>query len=183
MSQIRFATARSLFETFPELETKISVGPGDELPIAFLKNLSAQEKFEDAVAFCAHLLPRREAVWWGCGSARAFLGDAVPRHSAALAAAEKWVSTPNDEHRRVALEVGNQGDTSDPLTWLALAAGWSGGMLNAHPKTPVAMPQYMTARAVRIAVLLSARVVKSPGRSAQGHACVADGINIAESGL
>ncbi|HLZ10391.1 MAG TPA: hypothetical protein VKT80_17515, partial [Chloroflexota bacterium] len=60
MSRVRFTTARSVFETFPELASKSTVSPTDEPAIVFLKNLSARQKFEDAVAFCAHLLPRRE---------------------------------------------------------------------------------------------------------------------------
>jgi hypothetical protein len=30
------------------------------------------------VAFCAYLLPRREAVWWACGCTRSFLGGERP---------------------------------------------------------------------------------------------------------
>ena len=70
MSRVRFTTARSVFETFPELASKSTVSPTDEPAIVFLKSLSARQKFEDAVAFCAHLLPRREAVWWGCAMGR-----------------------------------------------------------------------------------------------------------------
>ena len=52
-----------------------------------------------------------------------------------------------------------QGDSNDPVTWLALGAGWSGGALLAHPQHLVPVPAYMTPRAARIAILLSARIL------------------------
>ena len=91
MSRVRFTTARSVFETFPELASKSTVAATDEPAIVFLKNLSARQKFKDAVGFCAHLLPRREAVWWGCGSLRSFLQDIPQSRFAPLLAAETWV--------------------------------------------------------------------------------------------
>jgi hypothetical protein len=183
MSQTRFATTLALFETFPRSVTKIAVAATDESPILFLKKLSTQHKFEDAITFCAYLLPRREAVWWACGCVRALLGDLPASRVAAIIAAEAWVSDPSDERRRTALEIGNQGDSTDPLSWLALSAGWSGGMLLVHPKFPVSVPPYMTPRAARIAILLSARTVKTEQHAARMQACIVDGIRLAEAGL
>lgn len=183
MSKVRFATARSLFESFPELSTQISVAPTSDNPVAFLRNLSSQDKFGDAVTFCAHLLPRREAVWWACKSSTAFLGDIVESAAGCLKAAEAWVGVPNDANRRAALEAGEQADKDDPLTWLALAAGWSGGMLFSEPKAPVAVPPYLTARAVRIAIMLSEPYVSPGDAAARRRACIADGIELAEHGL
>jgi uncharacterized protein DUF6931 len=184
MSHVRFATARALFETFPQTVTKLSVGPTDDAPVTFLRNLSASGKTEDAVTFCAYLLPRREAVWWACGCVKSFLGDVAAGRPASLDAAEAWVRVPNEEHRLAALEVGTAGDNNDPLTWLALAAGWAGGLLASHPKMPaVPVPQYLTARAARIAVLLSAQHVKSPERASRIQARIAEGIKLAEAGL
>jgi hypothetical protein len=184
MPQVRFATARSLFEAFPELSKKSSVAPTDEGSIAFLRRLSADKMLEDAVTFCAHLLPRREAVWWGCLSTRAFHhGDTMPGRTEGLLKAEAWVHEPTDQNRRAALEFGTAGDSSDPLNWLALGAGWSGGMLVSNPKTSVPVPQYMTARAVRTAILLGARQIRPAERSVRIQASIADGIKLAETGL
>jgi hypothetical protein len=180
MSRLRFVTARSLFEAFPELARKSTVRPGDETPIAYLAALSAQDKFDEAVAFCAHLLPRREAVWWACGAVRAFLDGELRSVSPALAAAEKWVHEPGADNRAIALRIGNESDNADPLTWLALSAGWSGGTLGSGPHNTVPMPAYMTARAVRIAILLSAQHLAIPDRSARLHACITDGIRLVD---
>src|SRR5262249_58792319 len=93
------------------------------------------------------------------------------------------VDAPEDEHRKAALEIGPQSDSNEPLTWLALAAGWSGGLLAMFPNLPVPVPTYMTARAARIAVLLSAARVRKDQRSAHLQACVAAGMKLAETGL
>src|SRR6185312_8243182 len=183
MSRIRFTTARSVFETFPELARKSTVTPTDEPAIIFLRNLSANHKFEDAAAFCAHLLPRREAVWWGCGTVRSFLNEVPQSRAACLVAAETWVHNPNDANRVRALQIGTQSDNSHCLTWLALGAGWAGGMLSTIPNPPVPVPQYLTARAVRIAVLLAASHIAASERPGRTSACITEGIRLAERGF
>jgi hypothetical protein len=180
MSRARFTTARSLFETFPELAGKSGMSPTDEPPTVFLAALSTRRQYENAVAFCAHLLPRREAVWWACGSVRTLLGDLQRPRPEGLLAAEGWVHEPNDRNRMLALHLGAAGDDSDPSTWLALAAGWSGGLLTTPPSPPVLVPPYMTPRATRIAIMLSARHLSAAERSDRLRACIADGLTLAE---
>jgi hypothetical protein len=172
-----------LCEAFPEVHNKIGVAATDEYPIEFLKGLTAQGKLDDAAAFCAYLLPRREAVWWACGCARALLGDIPKSQAAGLLAAEAWVCEPDDAHRQAALEIGTKGDSNDPLTWLALGAGWSGGLLFAHPTKAVPMPPYMTARAARVAITISALKVTKDERPTRVRACIVEGIKLAETGL
>jgi hypothetical protein len=183
MPQTRFVTTLALFETFPRSVTRIAAEPTGEPPTMFLKKLSAQQKFEDAITFCAYLLPRREAVWWACGCVRTLLGDIAASRAGPIIAAEAWVYNPDDEHRRAALEIGNQGDNNDPLSWLALGAGWSGGALLAHPQHLVPVPAYMTPRAARIAILLSARIFEPEQYTARMQACIVDGVKLAETGL
>ena len=183
MSRVRFTTARSVFETFPELANKSKVKPTDEPALVFLKNLSAAQKVEDAAAFCAHLLPRREAVWWGCASLRSFLQDIPQSRTAPLLAAETWVENPTDQNRVRALQIGTSGDNSDSLTWLAFGAGWAGGMLSTPPAPPVPVPQYLTARAIRIAILLGAPHIPVSERPGRTTSCINEGIKLAERGF
>jgi len=180
MSMVRFATAEALFETFPELSEKISAKPSEQSATKFLQTLVAAGKIEDAVTFCAYLLPRREAAWWACRSARAASGHFADDRAAALLAAEAWVKEPDEERRLAALEIGTRGHCDDPLTWVALAAGWSGGLLVSGPQRPIPMPQYMTARATHTAILISALSVKWDQRPAYLQACIADGTRLAE---
>ena len=182
MSRARFPTARSLFEAFPELGRGSTIAPGDETPVAYLKKLLAQDKVDEAVKFCAHLLPRREAVWWACGCVRMLLGDIPAERAACLIAAEKWVHHPSEELQKAALKLGSESDGNDGLTWLALAAGWSGGVLFAKSDGPVAMPHYLTGRAAGTAVLLSS-IGSKLERPARLKQCVGEGIKLAEQNL
>lgn len=180
MSRLRFTTARALFETFPSSVTRITAAPTDDSPVVFLKKLSAAEQFNDAVTFCAYLLPRRTTVWWACGSVRAFLGDIAPDRTAGISAAETWVHEPSEQNRLIALDVGNKGDSNDAPTWLARAAGWAGGILGANPQASVPVPQYLTPCAARIAILLSANGLDPAQRTSRMRARIAEGIKLAE---
>jgi hypothetical protein len=182
MSRVRFATAQALFDAFPEVLQKIGVAPTDQPPLEFARALSSDGKLSDAVAFCAYLLPRREAVWWACASAKALAADVARDGAAGLLAAEAWVYQPDDHHRQAALEIGTNGDNNNPATWLALAAGWSGGFQVLGTQQVPTQP-YMTARAVRIAILLSAIKVGGAERLARLRSCVAEGVKLAETGL
>jgi hypothetical protein len=183
MSRVRFATAQAVSETFPELAQKIGVAPGHQPPIAFLKGLAESGNVGDAVTFCAYLLPRREAVWWACGCVRMLSGDIAKDRAAGLLAAEAWVYQPDDEHRQTALEIGVGGDSKEAVTWLARAAGWSGGYRSKSQNRQEPIPPYMTARAVRIAVLFSAARTGGAERVMRMQACIAEGIRLAEDGL
>jgi hypothetical protein len=183
MSRVRFATTKAVFETFPELAEKIAAAPDNQPPLDFLNMLAADGRIGDAVTFCAYLLPRREAVWWACGCVRMLSGDLTKDRAAGLLAAEAWVYKPDDEHRQEALEIGAKGDGKDAVTWLARAAGWSGGIRNSSQNQQDPIPPYMTARAVRIAVLFSAAKTGGAERLQRMQACIAEGINLAENGL
>lgn len=182
MSRVRFATTRALYDTFPEVLQKVRAAPTDQPPLEFLKALASAGKLPDAVAFCAYLLPRREAVWWACGSVRVLAAEVARDAAAGLLAAEAWVIEPNDEHRQAALDIGSGGDPDNPQRWLALAAGWSGGF-QVSGTEQVPTPPFMTARAARIAVLLSAAKIGGGERLARLRSCIAEGVKLAESGL
>jgi hypothetical protein len=182
MSLVRFATAEAVFETFPELLQKIGAKPNERSPIDFLRSMINAGKLEDAVTFCAYLLPRREAVWWACRSARSTPGQIGKERAPALLAAEAWVSDPDDKHRQAALEAGTKGHCDDPLTWAALAAGWAGGFLVSSPYPSIPMPHYMTARGVRTAILISALSAHWEQRPAYLQARIAEGVRLAEGG-
>ena len=183
MAHLRFATARDLFEHFPSASDRVRAQPTDELPSDFARRLASQGKLEDAVSFCAFLLPRREAVWWGCRSLSALLGSSAERGADCLRAAQAWAERPDEGRRLAAREVANRGDSDNPMTWLAFAAAWSGGSIVPSPHKPVPAPPYLTAHMTRIALLLGARLVRGPERSGRLRACVEDCIQISENGL
>src|SRR5260370_38100402 len=114
MSLVRFATAEALFETFPELSQKISAKPSEQSPIEFLRGLVTTGKIDDAVTFCSYLLPRREAVWWAFGCARASSGHFAEDRAAAVLAALARVQEPDDGRTHAALERGTQAPCDAP---------------------------------------------------------------------
>jgi hypothetical protein len=183
MSRVRFATAKDLFEAFPELFKAIQTPPTEESPINFLNGLAAKGLLDDAIAACAFLLPRREAVWWSCASVRRLSGNIDENKAAGLRAAEAWVHEPENDRRLAALDIATKGDPNDPSTYLAFAAGWSGGLLYAHPENPVPMPTYMTPRAARTAITLATHYADASQRPGLLRTCIENGAELAVNGF
>ncbi len=153
MSRLRFTSADEIFETFPALAKLVRTTRTAEHPLAFLARLAGGPAPGEAIAFAAFLMPRREAVWWAIQCVQAVRPDANGESRRALAAAEAWARDPDDATRRKALEIGVAGDPDLPATWVALAAGYSGGsMIEGHM---VPCPPDLTAKMARTAVQLA----------------------------
>ncbi len=178
MPGLRFTTARDLLEAFPTAPDDVGVEPTDEPSLQFLQSLIERGMLDKAVAFCAYLLPRREAVWWGCQCMRTLIPHRSSKEDAPLQAAEAWVKEPEEQRRQAALALGLQGDRRSPPTWVALAAGWSGGSMVASEHGSVAAPPHMTPRAIRAGVLMAASRTASR-RSELLKACLDAGVRLA----
>src|SRR3984957_521946 len=91
-SRIRFTSARSVFEAFPDL-SYVATRPANDIdPLNHARALLGSPRPSDAVLFISHLLPRREAVWWAAQCVRALLGAGATDE--ALGAAEVWCGRP-----------------------------------------------------------------------------------------
>ena len=101
--RLRFTTARQVFEAFPTAASDIEVSPADEAPLDFARKLLAPSRRFESIVYLAYLLPRREAVWWGCQCVRAISGD---KSDDALLAAEAGSRDPDETTRRAALDLG-----------------------------------------------------------------------------
>lgn len=177
MTRLRFNTAREVFETFPAAAKVIRTPPTAEHPLAFLKRLAQGPAPSEAIGFCAFVLPRREAVWWALQSLRAMLPAGAPQDTA-MAAADAWVRDPRDETRRAALAAGETGDSAAPGSWVALAAGYSGGsMVQGHP---VPCPPDLTAKMARVAVLTALGRLAERDHDAALRNCVEACIRLAD---
>ncbi|MFS8036524.1 DUF6931 family protein [Xanthobacter sp. AM11] len=181
MAMLRFPTIRSLFEAFPTAADDIAVPAGDDDCIALLQALTAQEAWHPAVSLCAYILPRREAVWWGCQSLRA-ARRLEPEEDAILEAAEEWVRQPDEARRRLALDLGTRSDAGLPGTWMAFAAGWSGGSIVPPDYAPVRPPPEQTARCVRAGLMIA--IAQMPQAEVPGAVglCITRGIALAVAG-
>src|SRR6185369_8788618 len=84
-------------------------------PREFLKLLIEKNHFPDAVRFLAHVMPKREAVWWAWMCARRSAGDEpAPKVQASLNATEQWIKQPTEENRRAAMKAAEEADLKTP---------------------------------------------------------------------
>jgi hypothetical protein len=151
MSRLRFTSAQQVFAAFETAREDIAAEPSEAEPLQFLRQLLAGERPEQAISFCAYLLPRREGVWWACQAIRdAGAADDMPL----LERAEAWVKVPEEDNRRAALTAADAAAVKGACAWAAYGAGWSGGNMTDNPAHPVRPPSYLTAKAIRVAVLM-----------------------------
>jgi hypothetical protein len=179
-TRLRFNAAGQVFEAFPRVTAGIGLRPnGEEAPVDFARRLLSQGMGFDPIVYIASVLPRREAVWWGCHCVRALNGG---RTDDAVQAAEAWVRNPEEAERRAALQIGTSGDTNAPSTWLALAAGHSGGSIAPEGGPPVHAWAEATATNLKAGIILA--IVQYPMAEIQAwvRACVEAGMRFADGG-
>lgn len=111
--------------------------------------------YETAVDFVAHLLPHREAIWWGCLCLQHACGDGLTGvERSACEAAVQWIMRPCEVTRLAAKPAAIAAGSRSPAGALAMAAHYTGGSL-AGPNAPVVPPPpYLPAKSVAIAVKL-----------------------------
>ncbi len=107
-SRVRFASARNVFEAFADLKRAAPPPSDDPAPLDYARALLSSPSPTDAIVFIAHLLPRREAVWWAVQCVRAMLG--AKADDEALRAADAWVRAPEEDNRNAALAIANAAD-------------------------------------------------------------------------
>lgn len=176
--RLRFNTARELFEAFPEAEDDISADPTDDDPVSYLRKLAQSGTPENAITFCAYLLPRREAVWWGHQCLHRLPQALEAPDHVYLQLAEDWVREPEEERRRAALDAGTAARPKSPAAWIALAAGWSGGSMLGADAAAVPPPPYLTAKGVNAGVLSSLARIDQQERAASLRTFVEMGIHL-----
>ena len=176
-SRIRFNDANDVFEAFPTL-ARFAPAPTEPCePLDYARRLNGMPPPQAATAYVSHLLPRREAVWWGCQCVSAVLGGAAQDQGFRLAS--RWVREPDDALRREALAYAQAGDLNAATAWLARAVGHSGGSL-AAPDPPPALPAPdACAQSVNAAVIMAATRAPSPMILPWIRACVESGVRFA----
>lgn len=180
-SRLRFRSAKELFEAFPSAMQDMRAVPDERPSVEFCRMLLAGKIPEEAVTFCAYLLPRRVAVWWG-HQCLSHLPDTLDEQDRAmLQLAEDWVRDPEEDRRYAALEHAMASEMKTPGVWIALAAGWSGGSLAPRGLSPVTPQPFLTPRAVNAGVLGALARVATARRSSLLAGFVEMGITLAES--
>lgn len=155
----------------------------EQTPLQYLLLLVENKAFPDAIRFLAMALPKREAVWWACVSARGSITDKTkPQVIAALTAAEAWVYQPTEENRRGAMALAEATEFNGAGSWAAVAAFWSGGSMS-PPDAPIIPPsEDLTAKAVAGAVMLAVAEMDPEKADDNYKKLLMQGIDIAKGG-
>jgi len=125
-------------------------------PAEYLQKLMDSELTSDAIKFLARALPRREATWWACVSARHAITEATTKEEIkTLELAEQWVYKPTDENRHAVHEAADPLPNESPIYWSAMASFWSGGSLGAIDTPEVKPAENICSMAVAGAVTLA----------------------------
>lgn len=124
---------------------------------AFVAALLEAEDFAGAVSFIAHVLPRREAIWWAWTCARRTTPAEMrsPELERALQATERWISEPSDANRPT-LEMAKQAGLDTAGGCATLAAFFSGGSIAPAGAPVVEAPEFVAAKVVAGSIMLAA---------------------------
>ncbi|WP_214472637.1 hypothetical protein [Mesorhizobium sp. dw_380] len=176
---LRFKTARDLFMGCPAIARDMRTFPTDQHSIAFCRDLLAGHVPEEAITFCAYLLPERAAVWWAheCLSHLSDLFDETDLQLLALV--RDWVGEPDSPRHRAAVSAAAATPPTTPAGWIALAAGWrdNGSAVTA---TMVSGLPFPAAHAVNAGILAGLARVALTDRFSVLSAFVEMGIQMAE---
>lgn len=125
---------------------------------AYFDLLRREGLLADAVGVLTHLLPRHYAIAWGCECWQdSHAGtEPDPLERSAMAATQRWLKAPTEEHRAAALDLAERLGQRTPATLLAAAAGWSGGSVLPPGQPEVPPPPTLSGAAVCAAVILTA---------------------------
>jgi hypothetical protein len=169
LTKVAAKTAAEVCKHYPLGEEAKKLLRDGLTPRQYLDLLVEKQQFLEAVRFLAQALPNREAVWWACQCVRQASGANPPsKVTAALQAAEKWVTDPSEDNRRAAMPAAEAADMNTPAGCAALAAFWSGGSL-VPPNLPAVPPaEHLTGHGVAGAVLLAA-IVTEPDKAAEKY--------------
>lgn len=181
-SRIRFTKANQVFETYPDLSEMVSEPSSDVVPEEYATELQESDAPLSALAFFAHVLPKREAVWWGMKCVEGLVRDKSENDQKVLALSEAWVREGDEEARVAVHKAAELSKTDSAAVWIGLAAGWSGGSLSPVVDQRVEMPDDLTAKAVNTALLIAMGTVGPAQRQDALNSCLSAGLSFAQGG-
>lgn len=148
-----FESAQAVFAAIPEIAEDMRARPQSETSLAFLDGLLESRTPEEAVTFCAYLLPPHGSVGWGYRCLAPQTWTLTEIDSSLLQLVELWLREPSEEARYDVLETASAIRPRSPAVWLGLGAGWSGGSISAPDLPPVPAPAFAAPRAVNASIL------------------------------
>lgn len=135
----------------------------------FIALLVEKELFKDALRLMAYLLPKREAIGWGCLCLRHVLAAEKDKPLPDVqVAAERWVAAPNDENRWAAKQLADKEKPQTASGLLAKAAFYAGPSIVPPNVKPVPPPDQLTSEFVANAMFI-AGVAKEPEKAKEKY--------------
>ena len=95
--------------------------PTDQPSLEFCRRLLAGRIPEEAITFCAYLLPDRAAIWWGHECLGHLTELLEEQDLETLALIQDWVGEPGNASRRAAVAEAAIARQQTPAGWIALA--------------------------------------------------------------
>lgn len=181
MTKLRFSTAQQIIDTYPILRDEFQSAALDANPLEFIKGLLDTQQGREALALCAFMLPRREAVAWLCQTLRQHGGTLNSSDENLLNLAEVWVQTPVEKNRNAALKAVMASGFRTGSAWAAAAAGWSGGSMLESSDHPLPPPAHLTGQAVKMGLVLTFWSTNDPGRNTKVAQTVSRAISIVQN--
>ena len=136
LGAIDLPTALGRCEFQPDINMLIDRRAGIELAIMTLQEAG---KLVEASKLFAHVLPKREAVWWACICAHfSEPSDIAEADRLAREIAADWVRKQDDDLRYAAYKQANETGFQSAHAWAAVAAFWSGASIAPRGTTPMA---------------------------------------------
>lgn len=174
------STARDLFDAYPTAALDMKAVPTDQPSLTFCRSLVAGRIPEEAITFCAYLLPSRVAVWWGHECLINLSSALDEQDFRMLGFVHGWVSDPSEYRRFSVLEEALAAEQRSPGVWIALAAGWSGEAMPGGHRYANGQAVGRTARAINTGILAGLSRVALTDRAAVLADIVAMGMQLAE---
>ncbi|MBN9670377.1 DUF6931 family protein [Roseibium aggregatum] len=181
-SRIRFTRAKQVFETFPDLVETVAEPETDIAPAEYSKALLGSDDPQNALTYFAHVLPKREAVWWGIQCVSGLVENLSEADKKILALSETWVREGDEEARTAVHDAAQEGKMDTASAWVGLAAGWSGGSLSPNPDYRVDTPDDLTAKALNAGLQIAIGSLGPNDRDEALKSCLAAGLSFAEGG-
>lgn len=181
--KVQALTAAELLKNFEVSEEAEEHLVPDTAPEVSIDRLMEAGLYPDAIKLLAHGLPKREAVWWACLSARDIQNPQTDEDNVnALIAAESWVKKPSEEARLRCKELGEKTKHKTPASWAATAASWCHGSMARPGEPAIEPPEHLYAHAVAGSVTLAAVLSDPVNPSKQFSRYLKQGLDLARGG-
>ncbi|HEV1286759.1 MAG TPA: hypothetical protein VNU44_15670 [Bryobacteraceae bacterium] len=150
-------------------------------PRGFVDALVEKGQYLAGIDFMAHVLPSREAIWWGCLCLHHTCGSKLePWERRAYRLTVQWVLQPTEANRAANKQPAEVLGPASAAGCLAAAANQTGGSIGPPDGPPMPPSPLAPNRAVAIAVKVASTKVEAPEILRTQRSLIGLGMAVAE---